>query len=65
MNIRSSKKFKQGDVVTLIRQINLKDRSIEYPKGTQGLVIQVYQSSAVRVQFKDGRDPVIAAIYLT
>lgn len=64
MNTRTKKKFKQGDTVTLRRQINLKDRSIEYPKGTQGLVIQVYQSSAVRVRFDDGRDPVIAAVYL-
>jgi hypothetical protein len=62
-NARTGKTFEKGDTVTLTREIKLKDKT-EYPRGTKGIVIQIYQSSAVRVQFEDGREPVIAALYL-
>jgi hypothetical protein len=56
--------FRVGDTVILNRPINGKDKKFEYPRGASGRVIQVYQSSAVRVKFDNEFEPVVAANYL-
>lgn len=63
-NNMGRKIFRVGDLVSLNRPINGKDKKFEYPKGTSGRVVQVYQSSAVRVRFDNEFEHVVAAKYL-
>lgn len=59
------KTFSKGELVRLNRPINGKNNQFEYEKGTICKVIQIYHSTSVRVEFKDGEfQPVVAATYL-
>lgn len=65
MNPINMQRFKIGDRVKLIRDINGKSESFRYSAGTIGVVAQICHLSAIKVDFSDDRLPVVASIYLT